>query len=202
MDAIGFLYVSRSSSTIQLHHSLGSRCAGASSKVDFNRQIGDRVWGVYIVLLCVFFLWAKELNGKDSHKETFPVYGGKRLSRKAVHSWVEKLPPWWQTFRWWRRGWNGGVKVAETTVKRHVCCWFRCTGKAMGKVVEDMSRNKVFSRFEYHMFFVLYPFVTLLLTLPRRYQIYASWNFVTVVIKLKHKLGMVHLFIMDVSGRK
>jgi hypothetical protein len=32
---------------------------------------------------------------------------------------------------------------------------------------KDMSRN-VFSRFEYHMFYVLYPFVNYLLTLPRR----------------------------------
>jgi hypothetical protein len=28
---------------------------------------------------------------------------------------------WWQTFRWWRRGWNGGAEVAETTVKRLIC---------------------------------------------------------------------------------
>jgi hypothetical protein len=34
------------------------------------------------------FLWAKGLNTKDFHKEMFPVYGGKCLSRKAV-------PPWW-----------------------------------------------------------------------------------------------------------
>jgi hypothetical protein len=25
------------------------------------------------------------------HKEIFPVYGGKWLSRKAIHSWVEKF---------------------------------------------------------------------------------------------------------------
>jgi hypothetical protein len=31
-------------------------------------------------------LWAKELNAKYIHKETFPVYGGKCLSRKVVHS--------------------------------------------------------------------------------------------------------------------
>jgi hypothetical protein len=36
-----------------------------------------------------FFLWAKELNAKDIHKEIFPVYGGNCLSRKAVHKWVE-----------------------------------------------------------------------------------------------------------------
>jgi hypothetical protein len=34
---------------------------------------------------------AKGLNEKDIHKEMFPVYGGKCLSRKAVHSWVEKF---------------------------------------------------------------------------------------------------------------
>jgi hypothetical protein len=33
-----------------------------------------------------FFLWAKGLNTKDIHKEIFPVYGGKCLSRKAVHN--------------------------------------------------------------------------------------------------------------------
>jgi hypothetical protein len=36
------------------------------------------------------FLWAKRLNVKDIHKEMFPVYGGKCLSRKAFHNWVEK----------------------------------------------------------------------------------------------------------------
>jgi hypothetical protein len=35
-------------------------------------------------------LWTKELNAKDIYKEIFPVYGGECLSRKAVHSWVEK----------------------------------------------------------------------------------------------------------------
>jgi hypothetical protein len=33
-------------------------------------------------------------------------------------------------------------------------------------LVDDMSRNKCFFRFEYHMFYVLYPFVTYLLALP------------------------------------
>jgi histone-lysine N-methyltransferase SETMAR len=36
-------------------------------------------------------LWAKGLNAKDTHKEMFHVYGGKSLSRKAVHNWVEKF---------------------------------------------------------------------------------------------------------------
>jgi hypothetical protein len=39
----------------------------------------------------VGFLWAKGLNAKDIHKEMFPVYGGKCLSRKEIHKWVEKF---------------------------------------------------------------------------------------------------------------
>jgi hypothetical protein len=35
-------------------------------------------------------LRTKGLNSKHIHKEMFYVYGGKCLSRKAVHSWVEK----------------------------------------------------------------------------------------------------------------
>jgi hypothetical protein len=38
----------------------------------------------------VRFLWPKGLNAKDIHKEMFPIYDGKCLSRKAVHNWVEK----------------------------------------------------------------------------------------------------------------
>jgi hypothetical protein len=39
----------------------------------------------------LFFLWAKGLNAKDIHKQMFPVYDGKCLSRKAVHNWVENV---------------------------------------------------------------------------------------------------------------
>jgi hypothetical protein len=39
----------------------------------------------------VVFLWAKGLNAKDIHKEMFPVYGGKCLSRRAVNNWVDKF---------------------------------------------------------------------------------------------------------------
>jgi transposase len=36
-------------------------------------------------------LWAKGLNAKDINKEIFSAYGGKCLSRKAVHNWIEKF---------------------------------------------------------------------------------------------------------------
>jgi hypothetical protein len=82
------------------------------------------------------------------------------------------VPPWWHTFRWWR-GLNGGMEVAKTTVKRLLCCGFWHTGEAMGQVYQCWWRIcreiNVFSRFKYHMFYVLYEFVTYLLTLPHIY---------------------------------
>jgi hypothetical protein len=36
------------------------------------------------------FSWAKGPNAKDIHKEMIPVYGGKCLSREAVHNWAEE----------------------------------------------------------------------------------------------------------------
>jgi hypothetical protein len=40
----------------------------------------------YRSLVFFFSLWEKGLNSKDIYKEMFPVYGGKRVSRKAVHT--------------------------------------------------------------------------------------------------------------------
>jgi hypothetical protein len=57
--------------------------------------------------------------------------------------------------------------MAETTVKITLCCGFQHIGKAMGQVYQcwwRICREINFSRFEYHMFYVLYPFVTYLLT--------------------------------------
>jgi hypothetical protein len=58
--------------------------------------------------------------------------------------------------------------VAETTVRRLLCCGFQHTGKVMGQVYKRWWRIRqelnAFPMFEYH---VLYPFVTYLLTLPR-----------------------------------
>jgi hypothetical protein len=63
----------------------------------------------------VLFLWAKGLNAKNIHREMFPVYGGKCLSRKAVHNWVEQFSPGRSTVADHSR--TGG-EVDETTVKR------------------------------------------------------------------------------------
>jgi hypothetical protein len=37
------------------------------------------------------FCGQKDPNAKDIQKEVLPVYGGKRLSRKVVHNWVQKF---------------------------------------------------------------------------------------------------------------
>jgi hypothetical protein len=55
-------------------------------------------------------------------------------------------------------------RVAETTVKRLLCCGVRRTGKVMGQVYINVGG--VFFRFQYHMFYVLYTVVKYLLTLP------------------------------------
>jgi hypothetical protein len=82
------------------------------------------------VLLCGF-LWAKGFNTKDIHKEIFLVYGGKCLSRKAIHNWVEKFSKGLSKVADDARP---GAEVTETTVKKLLCCGFRRTDKAMGQV--------------------------------------------------------------------
>jgi hypothetical protein len=93
----------------------------------------------------VRFLWTKGLNAEDIHKEMSPVYFGQCLSRKAFHDWVEKFSEGCSKVA-------DNAEMAETTVSM---------------LVEDMSRKFFFSRFEYHMLYVLYPFVTYLLSFPR-----------------------------------
>jgi hypothetical protein len=96
-----------------------------------------------------------------------------------------KKPPLWQTFHWWRRGWNRGAQVTETTVKRLLCCGFRRNGKVMGQVYQCWWRicreiNVFFFRLEYYMFYVLYPFVTYLLSLPRIWEVREVGNILVI----------------------
>jgi hypothetical protein len=97
----------------------------------------------------------------------FPVYDEKCLSCKEVHNWFEKFS-------------QGCLKVSDNEGEvqnslrqqsRLLCCRFRCTGKTMGQVDQCWWRIcweiNVFSRFRYHIFYVLYPFVTCILTPSR-----------------------------------
>jgi hypothetical protein len=110
----------------------------------------------------VRFLWTKGISVKIFIKKTFVFTVGSvcsvkrfavgsRNSLKDVRK-SQMMP-----------------EVAETTVKRLLCCGFRRTGKAMGQVYQCLWRIcreiNVLSRFEYHMFYVLYPFVSHLLIL-------------------------------------
>jgi hypothetical protein len=93
MDVI-VVCVSVGSSTVQLHDSLDSRRGCACSQTGYSSQNGDRVCGVYYrraAFSCAFHLWKKYLNANNIYKETFLFYGGKCLSRKAVHNWIEKF---------------------------------------------------------------------------------------------------------------
>jgi hypothetical protein len=71
--------------------------------------------------------------------------------------------------------------VAETRVKRLLCCRFQHTGKAMGQVYKcwwGLYREiNVFSRFEYRMFYVLYAFMTYL---PTASSYYTYFSFLSV----------------------
>jgi hypothetical protein len=115
---------------------------------------------------CAFFLWAEGLSAKGIHEEMFPAYCGKCLSRKALHNWIQK---------------RGKRYADDEEVKMEVRKWLRQqskyfyaagfdTGKAMGQAYQCWWRIRreinIFASFEYHMFYVLCPFVTYLLTLP------------------------------------
>jgi hypothetical protein len=120
-------------------------------------------------------------HGLKSTKVNFNIYSGQKNLNIIEPLWSvletrarNRLPPWppcWQTFRSWWRVWNGRAQVAETTVKRFLCSGFSHTCKAMWQVYQCCWRIyreiNIFSRFWCHMFYVLYPIVTYLLTLPR-----------------------------------
>jgi hypothetical protein len=85
-------------------------------------------------------------------KQMFPVYGGKCLSRKAVHNWAEKF---FQGRSKVADDARPGAEVTETTVERLLCCGFRRTGKVMEQVYQCSWRlyreiNVIF--FEYRTF--------------------------------------------------
>jgi hypothetical protein len=98
----------------------------------------------------------------------FSVCAGKCLSHKAVHNWVDKFS---QGRSKVADGARSSAEVADKTVKRLLCCEFRGTSKAMGQVYrfwwKVYREINVFFRFKYHMFYVLYLFVTYLVAPPR-----------------------------------
>jgi hypothetical protein len=84
-------------------------------------MIEDCITGEQRSVIC--FLWAKKPSAKDIHKDTFPVYGKKCLSRNAVHNWVANVS-----------------LMTKMQVSTH---WYS-DGRSVPVLVEDMSRNKCF----------------------------------------------------------
>jgi transposase len=84
------------------------------------------------------FLWVKGLNAKGINKEMFSVYGGTCLSRKVVENWVEKFS---QGLSKVADDGRRCAEVAETTVKRLLCCGFRRTGTSDGTSVSMLVEN-------------------------------------------------------------
>jgi hypothetical protein len=72
------------------------------------------------------FLCTKGLTTEDMHKEMFPVFGWKCLSRKVLQPWGQRYADNEEV--------ETGAAMAEITVKKPLCCGFRRTGKAMGQV--------------------------------------------------------------------
>jgi hypothetical protein len=61
------------------------------------------------------FLWKKGLHAKDINKKMLLLYGGKYLSPKVVHNWMEKF------FKGRLKDADDarpGAEVAETTVNK------------------------------------------------------------------------------------
>jgi hypothetical protein len=69
-------------------------------------------------------LWTKGLNAKDIHKEMFLVYGGKCLSREAIHNWFEKFT-------------QGRQKVADDSRQ---CRAVEIATEATARQVEELIR--------------------------------------------------------------
>jgi hypothetical protein len=90
--------------------------------------------------------------------------------------------------------------VAKTTVKRLLCCRFSRIGKAKGQAYQRWWRvcQKInfFSRFKYHMFYILYPFVTYLQTLPHikiRAELPTLFYPSRFLIYIPYLVKMIHL---------
>jgi hypothetical protein len=108
-------------------------------------------------------LWAKGLNAKDINKEMFPAYGGKCLSHEMVHNlggkrFTDDEEVEMEVQKWLRQQSRDCYAVGfDALVKRWAVYQF------WWRIYQAIN---VFSRFKYHMFYILYPSVTYLLTLP------------------------------------
>jgi hypothetical protein len=115
----------------------------------------------------VRFCGQKWLNANDMHKEMFPVYGGKCLSRKAVHSWVTNSSL--MTKRLKRRGgsgWDNAQKDFyaagfDALVKR----WDKCINIGGGYVKKYFSPVSNITCFTFYIRLWLIHWLFLVMTI-------------------------------------
>ena len=89
----------------------------------------------------VRFLWAKNMEAKNIHKEMLPMYGEHCLSRQAVHNWVQKLSEGWtRTLSWRSCGWKSSARVVSTATKRIFHRRFPGTCETVGQVFKSVCR--------------------------------------------------------------
>jgi hypothetical protein len=167
MDVIGFLCISLGRRTAQLHDNLGSR--RACSQTDFSSQNGDRPEDCtteeqhYVVRFCR----QKDSKQRIFIKKCFLFTVGSVCRVKRSQLGREILSRAFESRRWCTTrcgsGWGNSQKTSMLRVSS--------TGKAMGQVYQCLWKIcreiNVFSRFEYHMSYVLHPSATYLLTFPR-----------------------------------
>jgi hypothetical protein len=143
---------------------LGSISTCAFSEAGFSSQNGDHVWGVYYqraAFGCAFLFVGKLIFTKTCFVFTVGSVcrvklftTGSRNSLKDVRN-PQMLP---HRVRKWLRQQSKDFYVArfDAPLKR----WDMCTNVGGGGGREI----NIFPRFEYHMYYILYPFATYLLT--------------------------------------
>ena len=62
----------------------------------------------------VRFLWVKNMEAKDIHKEMLPMYGEHCLSCQALHNWVQKFSEG-----------RTSIEDEHPAVERAMSAWFR-----------------------------------------------------------------------------
>jgi hypothetical protein len=168
MDVISFLCVPIGSSTVQIHDSLDSRRARPCSEASFSSQNDDCAWVCYrrAAFYCAFLCGQKDSLQRIFIRKFFlftveSVCRVKRFRTGSINSLKDvrksqMMPD--QVRKWLRQQSKDFYGVGlDALLKR----WNKCVNVCGGYV----EKNVFFFRFESHIFYVLYPFVTYLLTL-------------------------------------
>jgi hypothetical protein len=84
------------------------------------------------------------------------------------------------------------VELAETTVKNDYAADFKAVVQVYQCWWRICQEINVLSRFEYHMFYILYPFVPCLLALLHSCIIYIKWKYCVILSKLAEVIMLLY----------